>query len=37
MQAITQIHTKTELLLFGPFTMFLEIYMQIYSLVFALS
>jgi len=36
-QTITQIHTKTYLLLFGPFTMFLEISMQIYSVVFALS
>jgi len=30
MQTITQILTKT-LLLFGPFTMFLEICMQIHS------
>jgi len=34
---IAQIPTKTELLLFGPFTMFLEICMQIYSMVFAIS
>jgi len=32
-----QILTKTYLLLFGPFTMFLEFRMQIYSVVFALS
>jgi len=33
---MTQIATKTELLLFGPLTMFLEICMQIYSVVLAL-
>jgi len=37
MQTITQILTKTKLLLFGPFTMFLKICMQIHSVVFAIS
>jgi len=37
MQTITQIPTKTYLLLFGPFTMFLEICMQIHSVVIALN
>ena len=37
METITQISTKTQLLLFSPFTMLLEICMQIYSVVFALS
>jgi len=36
MQRIAPISTKTDLLLFGPFTIFLEICMQIYSVVFAL-
>jgi len=36
MQTFTQIPTKTYLLLFGPFTMFFEICMQIHSVVFAL-
>jgi len=35
MQMVIQIPTKT--LLFGPFTMFREICMQIHSVVFALS
>jgi len=36
---MTQIPTKTYLLLFGQFTMFLvlELFMQIHSVVFALS
>jgi len=34
---INQIPTKTYLLLFGPFTMCLEICMEIHSVVFALS
>ena len=34
---MTQIPIKTKLLLFGPFTMLLEICMQIHSVVFALS
>jgi len=33
---MTQILTKTQLLLFSPFAMFLEICKQIYSVVFAL-
>jgi len=37
MQTTTQIPTKTYLIVFGPFTMLLEICMQIHSLVFALS
>jgi len=37
MQKMTQIPTKSQLILFGPFTMFLEICMQIHSVVFALS
>ena len=37
MQTITQIPTKTLLSLFGPFTMFLEICMQIHSAVFGTS
>ena len=37
MQAITQILTKTWLLLFGPFTMLLEICMQMNSVLLALS
>jgi len=32
-----EIPTKSQLLLFGPFTMFLEICMQINSVVFALN
>jgi len=36
-QTITQILTKTYPLLFGPFMRFLEICIQIYSAVFALS
>jgi len=36
-RTIIQIPTKTLLLLFGQLTMFLEICMQIFSLVFALS
>ena len=35
-QTMTQILTKTQLLLFSPFAMFLEICKQIYSVVFAL-
>ena len=34
---MTQIPTETYLLSFGPFTMFLEICMQIHSVLFALS
>jgi len=37
MQAITQIFTKNLIITFDPFTMFLEICMQIHSVVFALS
>jgi len=37
MQMITQIPTKTQLLLFDPFTMFLKIFVQIHSVVFTLS
>jgi len=37
MQTIIQIPTKTKLLLFGPFTMLLEIRMQINSMALALS
>jgi len=36
-QTSTQSPTKTELLLFGPFAMFLEICMQIHSVIFVLS
>jgi len=36
-QTITQIPTETLFLHSGPFTMFLEIFMQINSVVFALS
>jgi len=36
MQRIAPISTKTDLLFFGPFTIFLEICMQIHSVVFAL-
>jgi len=36
MQTITQIPTKTYILLFDPFTMFFELCMQIHYVVFAL-
>jgi len=37
MQTKTQIPTKTELLLFGPFTIFLKNFIQIHAVVFALK
>jgi len=37
MQTITQIPTKTKLLLLGPFTLFLENCIQFHSVVLPLS